>query len=625
MSRPIGILLGFLALLLAAVWSTLSITRRAAHFSFCNAADVGSLDPAIASDSSTQRVLSGVFEGLCVLHPQTLEPQPGMASNIIRTTQGGWKCLSPDGKTWTFEIREDARWSDNSPLTANDFAYSFRRVLDPQTAAPYPHLLGDYVINAEKYNSPQNLAVGDSVEVELPLPNAESENSNKRGQLLRGTLIEKVAGGTFHVEVDGVPRFFQIRSSTEVPGKGSDSFKNESDNSGAIEDCRQVLLDFHEVGIRAVDSHTLQIELMRPNPAFLQVLAHVTLSPVNQRCLEAHSGREWTHPNRLISNGAYVVAQRRLRDRIRLQRNPYYWDRGHVGCEMVDAITVESPATMLNLFEAGLVDWVPSTPVSLADDLRRVRANSLKAAPAFSTYFYVFNVRRPPFNDIHIRRAFCQAINRREVVDTALRGGQETASGFVPPGISGYASAEVLAEDPTAARHELQQADAGSLTALNGSQWKLLYNTGDTHRSIAELIQSQWREATGIHIALENREFGTFRAAISAGEFDIARSGWTGDISDPIAFLHMFASDSPFNDAGWANDDYDRLLGQAGVESDPVQRLSLLQEAETILLKECPVLPLYHRVSMHLVRPGVRGFYANSGDIHPLKWIHVER
>ncbi len=603
--RSVWLLCGFGCLAAIALLSNWSTTRHTADFAFCNSADVESLDPAKASDSSAHRVLSGVFEGLCVLHPETLEPQPGMATNLVRGSNGQWLCQSDDGKTLTFRLRDDALWSDGSPVLAADFVYSFRRTLDPLVAAPYPHLLGDHVVNAEKYNAPRMLQVGDPVEVELPLAADQPENSNRRGAVVQGVLLAN-NGGTYEIEIDGQARKF----AAELDGAARD-----------VEPCRQVLLDFRQVGIRAVDERTLEIQLIRANPSFLQVLAHVTLSPVKQQCLEAHPGTAWTKPEHLVCNGPYLVQERRLRDRIRLSKNPTYWDQANIKCEIVDALTVESPATMLNLFEAGQVDWIPSVPTSLVDDLRRTRSAALRTAPAFSTYFYVFNVKQPPFDDPHVRRAFARAVRRQVVIDTALRGGQLPAAGFVPHGVVGYSRPSIPAESQELAAEEMQQAAEAARELLKTGQWKLLYNTGETHRSIAELIQSQWRDALGVDVQLENREFGAFRAAIAGGEFDIARSGWTGDVSDPIAFLHMFASDSPFNDAGWSNAEYDRLLELAGMESAPARRLELLSQAEAILLDECPVIPIYHRVSTHLVKPDVQGFFSNPSDVHPLKWI----
>ncbi len=603
-----GILIAFLALLCAALVAVAVSTRPKADFTFCNSADVESLDPAKAADSSAHRVLNGIFEGLSVLHPATLVPQPGVADNVIRDANGDWQCLTDDGLQCVFHIREDARWSDGTPVTAHDFVYSFRRVLDPQTAAPYPHLLGDYVVNAEKYNSPRLLESGDAVEVELLLADGVEDTDNLRGELLGGTLFD-VAEGIFAVEIAG-----QLRHFTTAPQTSADQQETP------VEICRQVLLDFSEVGIRAVDDHNLEIFLIRPNPAFLQVLAHVTLSPVKQTYLETF-GNEWTSVDHLVGNGAYVVSERRLRDRMRLQKNPHYWDRDDVGCDVIDALTVESPSTMLNLYEAGQVDWIPSVPTALVGDLERLRSEALRSAPAFSTYFYVFNVREPPFNDVHLRRALCQSVNRREIVETVLRGGQMPASSFVPHGIAGYTSPVAVTEDNASARAELALVAADKLAQFNSGNWALLYNTGDTHRAIAELVQSQWNEGLGVNIGLENREFGAFRSSVARGEFDIARSGWTGDVSDPIAFLHMFASDSPFNDAGWSNAEYDQLLAAAGTEHDAARRLEMLAQAEQILLRECPVLPLYHRVSHHLVRPEVEGFFANASDIHPLRWI----
>lgn len=230
MSRPVCLLLSLLGIAGIAVWSATASLRPKADFSFCSAGDVESLDPAQASDSAAERVISSIFEGLCVLDPETLEPRPGVARNVVRLGQllsnsaekprnfadssdpAAWACISPDGETLTFDLRTDARWSDGTPVTATDFVYSFRRVLDPLTAAPSPHLLADYLINADKYHDPNLIQPGDPVEVELPQEESIPSDANVRGVLITGTFVEKNSSGFFSVRVGDQVRVFRIRT-----------------------------------------------------------------------------------------------------------------------------------------------------------------------------------------------------------------------------------------------------------------------------------------------------------------------------------------------------------------------------------------------------------------------------
>ncbi len=424
-----------LALLLAATgWAVSFGSNEPADFTFCNATEIKSVDPAIVTGQPEGRIIRAILEGLVKWHPQTLEPMPGVAENVVWNDKANrWDCVSDDGLVYTFKLRRDALWSNGEPVTSGDFVYSYRRFLNPTIKNQYATLLY-YVVNGEKYHRPSLLKPGDRVEVELKR-DGENSLSGRSGPVLKGKLValqQHDGNRLYVVDVDGKRERFQIDAAAD---------------SGA-RDCQLVLLDFDEVGIHALDDRTLRITLKHRTPYFLSLLGFYPLFPVNQRCVETYGYPVWTRPENIVTNGPYLLHTRRIRDRIRLVKNPKYWNRENVRLDVIDALAVESYVTMLNMYEAGQVDWIPAVPQAMVEELlareRRRPPGAVREfnpAPMLQVYFYLVNVKRPPLNDYRVRQALSLALDRQEIVETATKAGEVAAHSLVPPGIEGYEQA----------------------------------------------------------------------------------------------------------------------------------------------------------------------------------------
>jgi oligopeptide transport system substrate-binding protein len=179
-----------------------------------------------------------------------------------------------------------------------------------------------------------------------------------------------------------------------------------------------------------------------------------------------------------------------------------------------------------------------------------------------------------------------------------------------------------LPYDPQAARTLL--AEAGFPGGAGFPKLQILYNTADIHKAVAEVIQRQWRANLGINLELKNLEFKVHLDAIHKMEYDIARSGWTGDYPDPNTFVDMFVKDGVQNETGWSDPKYDALIEAAAKEADSQARLKMLYDAEAILIEGAPIVPLYYSVSLNMVQPRVKHFYKNLQDIHPLNVLEID-
>lgn len=585
--------------LVALVWAFAFPPAERADFTFSNGTEIKTVDPALVTGQPEGRVVRALFEGLCTWDPQDLSPLPGVAEH--------WE-ISEDKLSYTFYLRAGALWSDGSPVTADDFVWSYRRFLHPQTGSEYAHELW-YIVGAQKYNSGQ-VEIGDPVEVELKErpPGARPFAS---GVLLRGRLaaIDTPDGeeSIYTVEVGGVARRFQKGAALQ-----------------GTEDYRWILYDFEEVGLKAHDGRTLQIRLNHPVPYFVNLMGFYPMSPVNRRCVETYGYPAWTKPENIVTNGPYLLQSRRIRDRIRLVKNPSYWDRANVHTGTIDVLAVESTITGLNLYMTGEADWVPTVPNEIVPDLLRRRPEGFQPSPYLNTEYYLVNVQKPPLDDPRVRKALALAIDRQEIVERILRAGQSPARSVVPPDIRryiDYTPAECEPRNLEKARQLL--ADAGYPGGRGLPSIEILYNTNESHQAVAELLQSQWKRALGVDVRLQNQDWARYLNSRRVGEFMLARAGWIGDYVDPATFLTMFATDSPSNHTRWSNREFDRLLAEATRERDESRRMELFHRAERILMDELPVIPIYVAVSRAMVRPYVQGYYPNILDTHPLKNIRI--
>lgn len=375
------------------------------------------------------------------------------------------------------------------------------------------------------------------------------------------------------------------------------------------------------VGVRAVDDRTLVVTLAHPTPYFLDLTSFSTLLPVNRRCVERH-GVHWTKPENIVTNGPFLMKEWKLNQRIRMVKNPDYWDAANVRLNIVDALAVENLNTAFNLYLTHGADYIGDVPLPLRG-LVQSRPD-YHTGVYLATYYYLLNVRRPPLHDARVRKALAMAIDKESICRYITRGGELPAASFVPPGMANYTGPKGLAYDPATARRLL--AEAGFPSGRGFPRLQILYNTSDAHRDIAEVIQQMWKEVLNIRVELLNQEWKVYLDSTAKGKYDVARASWIGDYTDPNTFLDMWVTGGGNNRAGWSHARYDALIHRAAREVNQAQRMALFREAESILVEqEVPIIPIYYYVTREMYRSNVKGIWQNVRGVHPLKWIYVEK
>jgi oligopeptide transport system substrate-binding protein len=605
--------LAFAVLAGAVLYATSFGTLPRADLTFNNATEIKTVDPAKATGEPEGRVIEGLYEGLLRRMPVPGSPPPTNRANTPYSAQFATADdmqVSDDGLVYTFHIRESAKWSDGSPVTAHDYAWSWMRMLHPETESEYAYQLW-YIAGAENYTSAK-IEVGTQVEVEL------ADRPNRLQTFPRGTMVHGVlkeihkpenadekaahAATVYDVEVDGKLRSFS-RQATAREGQTP------------VEQLQQILPDFAAtVGLKAEDDHTLVVKLKNRTPYFADLVAFYPLYPVNRACVEKYGTPGFTRAENLVTNGPFRMQFRRIRDRVRLVKNPYYWNADEVQLNTIDAMAISSDIAALNMYETGQIDWTTNVPPTIIPDLRE-RAD-FHTAPILSVYFYRINCTRKPLDNKFVRQALNLAMDKQKICERILRAGEQPATNLVPPGITGYTPPQGAEYDVEKARQLL--AKAGFPEGHNFPKIEILYNTHETHQALAEVVQDDWRQNLGINVELRGLEWGTYLDAQNKLEYQVSRAGWNADYSDPNTFIDMFVTDGGNNKTGWSNAKFDGLVAASAKETDAKLRMTLLRQAEEILIDEQPIIPIAFYMSKELVRPYVRGHSLNAMKLHPL-------
>ena len=575
-----------LAIFAAAVaWAVSFKKLPPADLTFWNETEIESVDPQIVTGVPDARIVMALFEGLVNWEPKTLKAIPGVAES--------WE-ISADKKVYTFHLRKSAQWSDGTPVTAQDFFWSWRRLLSPTTESKYVYQMSRYIKNAKKYNAAE-VEVGDPVEVEFENRNADLPGA--RGEVLTGKLIE----------IKKVPRDSKPKETVDIYtveiGTTKRRFCPEPQSN--CESCVQVLLDFEQVGIKIPTDengqptkHEIELTINGPTPYFIELCGFHTLYPVHRASIEKHGAPNWKKAGNLVSNGAYTLEYRRLRDRLRLAKNPHYWNATEVKLNVIEACPVPSDTTALAMYLTGKLDWTTNVPSSVLADMQQQRPDEFHPSDEYSTNFYRINVTDPILKDVRIRQALAMAVDRKQIIDAVGKMNEKPALSLVPPMRPEYTPARC--EEPNLAKAKQLLAEAGYPDGKNFPHLEILFNENDDHLITAELLQYQWKKNLGISFGIRALEWGSYLKSQEKLEYNVCRAGWTADYLDAATFIGIFITGGEDNETGWGNSEYDKFVELAGSEYDDVKRSEYLAQAEKILMTEMPIIPLYYRKSKNV-------------------------
>lgn len=607
---------------------------------------IHTLDPHQVTGPMEMHVAEALFEGLVIIDPDTLEPAPGVAT--------AWSA-SDDRRTWTFRLRENARWSDGTPVTAADFARSIRRALAPATGAEFAYMLQD-VRGARAWNEYGTAVLALTGERGLIAALATWARRHPEGVdakgwarwLGTGSLPRVLAHAPEPLVREAVLGSRARWSPDDLATLGTSLETARLRMAAAHADAAKTF--GRTRGVVAVDARTLRIELARPHPHLLRLLAMPIAAPVPAAAFATRKAEGaaaiqraatlWWRARAPIVNGPFRLLRRVTRrgERafgVELARNEAYHGAAGIPQRRIDVVHVEDAKTNLRRFTEGELGWITSWPDEVT---RQLAATELmRITEGNVVYYYLLRCDHPVLRDVRVRRALARAVDRTALMAEvpALLG--RPATTLVPRVLPGYAAPDVgLTFDPQAARVELEAAVPGGGAALPVID--LVYNVSESHRVIAAFVAAGWREHLGVRIRMVPVTWYDYTARTFAGEFGVARAGWIGDHPDPVSFLSLFETGDAHNHARWSDPAFDALL-EASRAAVGAERLALLAEAETRLLTAgVPCIPLYWYRLADLVHPWVQGFRTraigrdpltpgawNVQGLHPFRGLRVER
>ncbi len=542
---------------------------------FASPAKVNSLDPSQTTAMNDFRLIDCLFEGLVQVNPQTLNLEPGVAER--------WE-VSEDGMTYTFHLRENAKWSNGDPVIAADFEYGWFRAILPDYAAKYTNLF-DGIAGVVAFRETRQALLENATDF-----NAAFEQTLTAWDETVG--IETPDDHTLIVQMERpVPFFLQLAS------------------FGTFHPIHQASYELHaEVHISDIDGRI--------------------------RWLQGHFGE----PEHLVTNGPYQLSEYKPAEQIVIDANEHYWGRQSMGNDRIIALRIETLGNQIQNYIDGEIDFIPNMPSGdpvvsdLSRQAREGERNDIHTVAAAGTYFYRFNCMATingepnPFADARVRRAFSLAIDRQSIVERVTQQREPVATTLVPPGsVAGYDTPtdEASIFNPERAAQLLD--DAGYADRSTLPRITFVYNNEAAHERAAQAIQQQWQAHLGVRVELEGIEWGQLLQRLDDGDFMIGRAGWFGDYQDPTTWLDMFRTEDGNNDSRYSSARYDELLAQASIETDPAARFSLLREAEALLMSEAPVAPIYHYQSVYMFDPDrVKNVHPNSWNNFRLDQVTVE-
>jgi oligopeptide transport system substrate-binding protein len=367
------------------------------------------------------------------------------------------------------------------------------------------------------------------------------------------------------------------------------------------------------LGLKAIDDNTFQVQLARPDPAFLWLAAMPASAPIRKDVLAAQ-GDSWSNsPDTFVTNGPFRVTEIVKNDHIRVEPNPNYWGP-KPALKRIDFMIVNDGAAALDRYRNGQLDQMvvqPAQAAAVAADSSLSR--QLVKVPNLTVFWMVFRVNSPPLTNPKVRLALAQAIDRKAFAAQVFQGEGAPAETFIPQGMHGYAP------NLTAQRFDVAQARASlAASGLSAKQVSLTYaydQSSDFAKATAKFVHDQLKANLGIEINLQGLDPNTLSSRVEAGQFQITGPrGWTADYPDPADWYDLFLTTSSNNIAFWQNQQYDNFVRVARTDTHAARRDQEYLQAQSMLVNEAPVAFLAQTVSWYLVQPYVRGLVTSPLD-----------
>ena len=588
------------------------------------------LDPGRAGEAIGTSLLAHVFEGLTRYDPRDAHPVQGVARAWDRTD---------DNRLFRFYLRPEAKWSDGKRVTARDFVYAWTRVLRPKTTSRSASALYA-LLNGELFGRGLLKVAKKALDVR----GAPSESGPVTSTVAAGVAVRVLKTDKEYSQIALHGRLPTFDASRPPPADKGEPVPLGFVKTADLDEDGSVL------GVRAVGDDVLEVEAERPIPYFTELTAYSALSPMREDAVEplvAKGGLDaLNRPENLVTNGPFSFGEWKFHYEIDMVRSPTYWRSSEVKIDKIVWTIGDDAKSTLNLYKTGELDYLgdnTSVPLEVMPFLAGKK--DFYRSTILNVYWFELNTKKPPLDDVRVRKALDLAIDKTAMVERVTRAGQVPATHYVPD-ITGSGYSDAVEADRKAGKDPFRGPDsdfdaerarallreAGFEIATEGGGFKakgfpaleLLYNTNEGNRTIAVAVQDFWRKNLGITVSLRNEEWKVMMKTRDARDFQILRGGWMAEYNHPGSFLDTFLSYSPQNYTGYADPEADRLIREAASTADPALSMARYREAEKRLVAARVRIPLYFYTRSTLVKPWVKGFYSNARNIHPAEWMWID-
>jgi oligopeptide transport system substrate-binding protein len=386
--------------------------------------------------------------------------------------------------------------------------------------------------------------------------------------------------------------------------------------------------DFDQVGVKALDDLTLQVTLAAPTPFFIQLMDHYSTFAVHRPTIEKFGKAtdrftKWTRVENMVGNGAFTLTEWKLNRRIRIEKSASYWDREKVRLNGIVFYPTENLSSEERMFRVEQLHYTQTIPLDKIPVYRAMENSPYVNAPYLGTYYYLLNTKEPPLDDVRVRKALSLSVDRERLMKTVMHSAYIGAYSITPPNTLGYYPPKLFGHDVELARQLL--AEAGFPGGKGWPELELVYNTSESHRKVAVALQQMWKDELNIHVAITNQEWKVYLDSVDEMNFQMARRGWIGDYVDPNNFLDLFLCGGGNNSTGFCNAEYDDMIQhQAPLATSREQRYAIFTAAETMLMEQMPIIPIYTYTSSHLIHPSVKDMPSNLMDSMNFKYVWLD-
>jgi len=357
-----------------------------------------------------------------------------------------------------------------------------------------------------------------------------------------------------------------------------------------------------EVGISVRGKYQLSLRLNSPTEHLPSILCHHSFSAV--------------HPDPTVFSGPFVL-ESYDGSRLVMKKNSYYQDAANVALDEIVVLQSDDTVENAHLFNTGEVDWI----LSVADIGSVIDYDTVLINAEFATEYLFFKGHKAPWNQASFRNALLMAVPWE-----ALRGNSFVPASTLIYPIGNYIAPPALADfDMDEARLLLAQAkEEAGLAADEPLEITIAVADSEYSMTQAEILRQSWT-SLGLTVNISATPMNRYLDSIESWDADLFSYTWIGDFADPLAFLELFRSNSTLNESHWGSAEYDRLLEEASFATGK-ERDELMAAAEDLLLSEGVILPVSHPVTLNIIDlEQVKGWHLNALDIHPLKYLHLEK